>query len=75
MGHLFRVEWPEKHPSGCSFWLLWLNEIGKCSGKGFGKANGINCHFIYENSGIWEKRKVKYHRLHVRRKMKEYNGK
>ena len=33
MGHLFQVEWWEKHPSGCSFQLLWLKE----NGKGFGK--------------------------------------
>jgi len=31
--------------------------------------------FIYENDGNYEKREVKGHRLHVRRKMKENNGK
>ena len=31
--------------------------------------------FIYENNGNWEKRKVKGHRLHLRRKMKENNRK
>lgn len=38
MGHLFQTECWEKHPSGCSFMLLWLKE----NGKGFGKARGIN---------------------------------
>ena len=37
MEHLFQVEFWTKHPSGCSFWLLWLKEIGKGNGKGFGK--------------------------------------
>ncbi len=37
MGHVSQAEWWEKHPSGCSFSLLWLNEFGK--GKGFGKEN------------------------------------
>ena len=37
-GHLFQAEWWKKHPSGCSFRLLWLMEIGKGNGKGFGKA-------------------------------------
>jgi len=31
--------------------------------------------FNYENNGKQEKRKVNGHRLHVRRKMKENNGK
>jgi len=26
-------------------------EIGKANGKGFGKASGINWHFIYEHNG------------------------
>ena len=38
MGNTFQVEWWEKHPSGCSFGLLWLKEIGKDKGKGFEKA-------------------------------------
>jgi len=38
MGHVFQVEWWEKHPSGYSFRLLWLKEFGKGNGKGFGKA-------------------------------------
>ena len=70
MGHIFESEWWEKHPSGCSFWLLWLKEIG----KGFGKAWGINWHFIYEKYGKYKKREVKGHKFHVRRKMKENNG-
>ena len=50
-------------------------EIGKGNGKGFGKENDIFSTFIYENNGKYEKREVKGHRLHVRRKMKENNGK
>ena len=38
MGHVFQDEWWEKHPSVCSFQLLWLKEIGKGNNKGFGKA-------------------------------------
>jgi len=37
MRHIFQVEWWEKHASECSFQLLWLKEIGKGNGKGFGK--------------------------------------
>lgn len=29
MGHIFKVEWWEKHPSGCSFGLFIGMEIGK----------------------------------------------
>ena len=29
MGHVFQVEFWEKHPSGFSFGLLWLREIDK----------------------------------------------
>ena len=29
MGHIFQVEWWEKHPSGCSFSLLWLRKLAK----------------------------------------------
>jgi len=38
MGHVFQAKWWEKHPSGCSFGLLWLREIFKGNGKGFGEA-------------------------------------
>jgi len=37
MGHVFKVECWEKHPSRGSFGLLWLGEIGNGKGKGFGK--------------------------------------
>ena len=43
--------------------------------KDLERKNGIFGTFIYENNGNYEKRKVKGHRLHVRRKMKENNGK
>ena len=38
MRYIFQVEWWEKYPSGCHFGLLWLKEIVKGNGKGFGKA-------------------------------------
>ena len=41
MGYVFQTERWKKHPSGCSFVLLWLKEIGKGNGKGFGKARDI----------------------------------
>lgn len=37
MGHVFQGECWKKHPSGCSFRLLWLKKIGKGNGKGFGR--------------------------------------
>ena len=57
MGHVFQDECWEKHPSGCSFWFIMAKKIG----KGIEKARGINWHFIYENNGKYEKRKVKGH--------------
>ena len=42
MGHLFQDEWRKKHPSGCSFRLLWIKEISKGDSKGFGKEREIN---------------------------------
>ena len=29
MGHVFQVEWQEKYPRGCSFWLIWLWKLEK----------------------------------------------
>jgi len=29
MGHIFQVEWWEKHPSGVSLRLLWLRKLEK----------------------------------------------
>ena len=43
--------------------------------KALERQNEIVGTFIYENNGNWEKRKVEGHRLHVKRKMKENNGK
>jgi len=39
------------------------------------RKSGLNWNFIYEYKGNEEKMKVKGNRLHVRRKMKENNGK
>ena len=44
-------------------------EIGNGNGKDFRKAKRHLLAFINENNGKWEKRKVKGHKLHVRRKM------
>jgi len=49
--------------------------LEKAMAKALKRKNGIFGTFIYENNQNWEKRKVKDHRLHVRRKMKENNGK
>ena len=47
MGHIFQAQLWEKHPSGCSFGLLWLRKLEKdLKGK-----IGINWHFINENKG------------------------
>ena len=56
-------------------WFIMAKEIGKGNGKGFGKAKWNLLVFVYENNGKYKKQKVKGHRLHVRRKMKENNGK
>ena len=29
MGHIFQAKWWEKHPSRCSFSLLWLRKLAK----------------------------------------------
>jgi len=47
--------------------------MAKEIGKGFGKEKWHFWQFIYENNGNYERRKVKGHRFHVRRKMKENN--
>jgi len=41
MGYIFQAKLWEKHPSGCSFGLLWLKEIGNGNGKDFGKERGM----------------------------------
>ena len=71
MGHIFQAEFQAKHPSGRSFRLLWLKEIG----KGIKEEKSIFGTLIYENNEKQEKKKVKCHKLHVRRKMMENNGK
>ena len=39
--------------------------------KALERKNGIFDTFIYENNGNYEKKEMKGHRLHVRRKMKK----
>jgi len=51
MGHLFQVECWAKHPSGCSFGLLWLRKLAKAMEKALKTQRGISYHFIYENNG------------------------
>ena len=76
MGHIFQVECWAKHPSRCSFGLLWLREISKGNDKGFEKARGNNWLLfkkIMENrikgkwkvtgcmwGGKWRKNRVKW---------------
>ena len=43
--------------------------------KALERQNDIFGTIIYENNGNLEKKEVKGHRFHVRRKMKENNGK
>ena len=69
MGHIFQAEWWGKHPSGCLFRLLWLRKLEKEMAKAIKRQNEIFGMIIYENNGNEEKRKVKGHRLHVRRKI------
>ena len=51
MGHLFQAECWEKHPSGCSFRLIWLRKLEKEKEKSLKRQNGIFGTFIYENNG------------------------
>jgi len=39
--HVFQVEWWEKHPSGCSFQLLWLRKLAKAMAKALERKNDI----------------------------------
>ena len=49
--------------------------MAKAMAKALERKNDIFGTIIYENIGNWEKKEVKGHKLHVRRKMKENNGK
>jgi len=51
MGHVFQVEWWEKHPSGCSFSLLWLRKFAKEMSKALERKEAFIWQFIYENKG------------------------
>ena len=75
MRHLFQAKCWEKHPSGCSFQLIWLRKLAKAIPKDLERKNENFGTFIYENNGNQEKREVKSHKLHVRRKLKGNNGK
>ena len=75
MGHIFQDEWWEKHPSGCSFQLILPRKLAKVMAKILESKNRNFGTFIYENNGNQEKSEVKGHKLHVKRKMKENNGK
>ena len=75
MGHLFQAKCWVGHPIMCSFGCLWLRKLAKAMDKALERKNGIFGTIIYENNGNEEKKEVKGHRLHVRWKMKENNGK
>jgi len=75
MGHLFQAKCWARNPRGYSFGCLWLRKLVKALSKALERQKGIFGTFVYENNGNYEKREVKGHRLHVRRKMKENNGK
>jgi len=51
VGHFFQAECWAKHPSGCSFDLLWLRKLAKAMAKALERKNGIYGTFIYENKG------------------------
>ena len=74
MGHLFQAECWARHPRGCSFGCLWPGKLAKAMNKALERRNGIFGTFIYEINGNQEKKEVKGHKLHVRRKMKENIG-
>jgi len=51
IGHVLQAEWWEKHPSGCSFGLLWLRKLAKEMNKVLERQNGIFGTFVYKNNG------------------------
>ena len=46
MGHLFQVECWAKHPSGCSFGLLWLRKLTMAKEKALERQIGILAHLF-----------------------------
>jgi len=62
------------HPSGCSFGCLWLGKLEKAMDKELKRQKGILAHLFMKIMKLGEK-EGKGHRLHVRRKLKENNGK
>ena len=50
---------------------LWIMNLAKEMAKALERKNGFLGTFIYENNGNYEKKEVKGHMLHVRRKMKK----
>jgi len=46
MGQVFQAEWWEKHPSRCSFQLLWLRKLAKAMANALERKNGILAHFF-----------------------------
>ena len=59
---------------GVHFDYYGQRKLEKAMEKELKRKRGINQHIIYENNGNQEKGKVKGHKFHVRRKMKENNG-
>ena len=56
MGHLFQYECWEKHPSGCSFQLIWLRKLEKEIEKDLERKSVISWHLfmkIIENKRKW----------------------
>ena len=75
MGNLFQDDVGKTSYCRCSFWLLWLRKLAKVMKKDLEMKSGINWNFNYESKGNQEKMKVKGHKFHVKRKLKENNGK
>lgn len=51
MGHIFQVEWWEKHLSQCSFGLLWIRKLENAMEKALKRHEALFGIFIYENNG------------------------
>ena len=55
--------------------FLWLRKNGNGKGKGIKEETSIFGTFFYENNGNEEKREMKGHMLHLRRKIMENEDK
>ena len=75
-GHLFQAKcWVKISQSESLDVCFLLRKLAKAKEKSLKRKKDNFGTFIYETKGKQEKMKIKGHRLHVRRKFKENDGK